>query len=187
MSATGLITQAWKFTLNTTFADAHYVNARLPCNDFNGSGVPNTIGPPKVIGAGISSICVTNASLGAPNWYVSLTSEYDVALPFGLNGFLRGLYTFTPRNQLTLQSVNQDPRNIVNFYAGIDGPTGRWEASLFVKNLFNTVGTTNLFGEQYVTGYLLPNTTNTVNYDSGYASSLILRPRELGATITYHF
>jgi iron complex outermembrane receptor protein len=186
-SANAIVTDNWRLQLNTTFDDSHYDNATLPCNDYANTGQPNTNGPPRVFPAGaISSTCVINDSLGAPNWFVSLNSEYDVGLTEQLQGFVRALYSFTPRNHLGLEDVNQDPRNFANLYAGIRGAGGHWEAMLFVKNLFDTVGYTNIFGEQFDAGYKLPSAT-PVDLDTGYSSSSILRPRQLGVSLTYRF
>jgi iron complex outermembrane receptor protein len=186
-SANALVTEAWRLGLNTTFDDSHYDHARLPCNDYDGSGVPNTNGPPRVVpGGAVASTCVVNDSLGAPTWFVSFNTEYDIPLNSVLESFVRGLYTFSGRNHLGLTDVNQDPRNFANLYAGLRSTDGHWEASLFVKNLFDTVGYTNLFGEQFDAGYRLPTVTE-VNYDTRYASANILRPRQFGALLTYRF
>ncbi len=186
-SANAIVTDAWRLQLNTTFDDSHYDNAKLPCNDYNDSGVPNTDGPPRVFPAGaIASTCTVDDSLGAPSWFVSLNTEYDIPLNDRIDSFFRALYTFTPRNHLGLQGVNQDPRNFANIYAGLRTGDGHWEAFGFVKNLFGTVGYTNLFGEQFDAGYRLPGIT-AVDYDTGYASSNILRPRQFGIEVTYRF
>lgn len=186
-SANAILTDAWRLQLNTTFDDSHYDNARLPCNDFNGSGVPNMIGPPQVHPAGaISSSCVVNDSLGEPNWFVSVNSEYDVTISDAINGYIRALYSFTPRNHIGLQNLNQDPRNFTNLYLGVRGTQGHWDAMFFIKNLFDTVGYTNIFGNWYDAGYRLPSIT-PVDLNTGYASSNILRPRQFGVELTYRF
>jgi iron complex outermembrane receptor protein len=186
-SANAIVTDAWRLQLNTTFDDSHYDNASLPCNDYNGSGSPNTNGPPHVPAGQVSATCIVNDSLGAPNWFVSMNTEYDVPVNDQLVSFFRALYSFTPRNHLGLQDVNQDPRNIANIYAGVRGPTGKWEATFFVKNLFDTVGYTNYFGEQYDAGYKVALPPVPVDLDTGYASSSILRPRQFGMMLTYKF
>jgi iron complex outermembrane receptor protein len=184
-AADAFITEAWRVHLNTTFDDSRYDGAKLPCNDFNSTGVPNTDGPPRVPPGQTVSFCTVNDSLGAPNWFVSLNSEYDVKLTERLQGFFRALYTFTPRNHLGLEDVNEDPRNVANIYLGARSPAG-WEGYFFVKNLFDTIGYTNLFGESYDAGYKLPQ-IQSVDYDTGYRSSNILRPRQFGVNLTYHF
>lgn len=186
-SANAIVTDAWRLQLNTTFDDSHYDNAKLPCNDYNDSGAPNTDGPPRVFPAGaLSSTCVVNDSLGAPTWFLSMNTEYDIPVNDRLESFFRALYTFTPRNHIGLQDVNEDPRNFANIYAGVRTSDGHWEAFGFVKNLFGTVGYTNLFGEQFDAGYKLPGVA-AVDYDTGYASSNILRPRQFGVEATYRF
>jgi iron complex outermembrane receptor protein len=186
-SADAFVLDGWRVKLNTSFDNAHYDNAKLPCNDFNGSGVPNDVGPPRVFPAGaVTSVCTTNTNLGAPRWFVSLTSEYSVAVSDRLEGFVRGIYSFTPATHLGLAAIDQDPRNVANVYVGVHPPGGRWEADVFVKNAFGTIGGGNLFGEQYDAGYLLPG-VSAVNYDTGYRSSSILRPRQVGVTLAYRF
>ena len=185
-SADAFLTDAWRLGLNTTFDDSHYDNARLPCNDYDGSGSPNTNGPPHVPAGQTVAYCTVNDSLGEPNWFVSANTEYDVAVSQRMQGFFRALYTFTPRNHLGLQDVNQDPRNVANIYIGVRGDAG-WEGYFFVKNISNTVGYSNLFGEQYDAGYRFPNVTNNVDYDTGSRSSSILRPRQFGVSLAYRF
>ena len=187
LSADGFVADGWRVRVNTTFDNAHYDNAKLPCNDFNGSGQPNNDGPPLVVPAGaVTSVCTTNTSLGAPRWFVSFTSEYSVALSDRLEGFVRGIYSFTPATSLGLAAIDQDPRNIANVYVGVHPPGGRWEANVFLKNVFGALGGGNLVGEQYDAGYLLPRVT-PVNVDTGYRSSSILRPRQAGVTLAYRF
>ena len=186
-SADAFVLDGWRVRLNTTYDNSHYDNAKLPCNDFNGSGQPNTDGPPRVVPAGaVTSTCTTNTNLGAPTWFVSLNTEYTVDISDRLQGFLRGVYSFTPATHLGLENLNQDPRSVANIYLGAHPPNGRWEADFFVKNLFGTLGAGNLFGEQYDAGYLLPS-VQPVNYDTGYRSSTILRPRQFGVTLAYRF
>lgn len=38
------------FNVNATYADAHYDNAQLYCNDYNGDGIPDSIGTPAFLG-----------------------------------------------------------------------------------------------------------------------------------------
>lgn len=185
--ATAIVTDNWRINLNTTFTDAHYSNAKLPCNDFAGTGQPNTSGTPRVPPGQVSATCVTNASLGTPNWFVSFSSEYDVPLTADFEIFARGIYTFTPRYHNDLLATSQDPRSIANLYLGAHTPGGNWEGLFFIKNLFNTIGYSNLFGEQYDSGYLISGGIVPVNFDTGYASSHILRPREVGVQLTYRF
>jgi iron complex outermembrane receptor protein len=186
-SADAYVTQTWRLRLNTTYNNAHYDNAKLPCNDFNGSLQPNTDGPPRVTPAGaVTSTCTTNTTLGAPPWSFSVSTEYSVPISDRLEMVTRGVYSFTSANRLGLEAVDQDPRNIANVYLGVRPPAGAWEADFFVKNVFGTVGYTNLFGEQYDSGYLLPK-VQAVNYDTGYGSSTVLRPRQFGVSATYRF
>jgi iron complex outermembrane receptor protein len=184
-SVSAIVTDDWRIDANTTFSDARYVHARLPCNDFAGTGSPNTDGSPRVVGAGVTSVCMTNGTLGAPNWFFSVNSEYDVPVSAHVTAFLRGLYSFTPTNRLTLQAVGQDPRNLANVYLGARAPEGRWEAFLFVKNVLGVTGSTNLFGEQFDSGFSTSGAA--VNYNTGYASSLIQHPREIGGSLTFRF
>lgn len=185
MSINAVITEDWQADINLSYADAHYDNAHMPCNDYAGTGQPNRDGTPRVTGGGLVSYCNVNASLGAPPFSFSIGSTYSHAVTDGVEGFLRGLYTFEGAATNVLAPGNQDPRNMINLYAGLRGTARKWELSLFVKNLLGVVGYTNLVGDQRITGY----TTDGAFQDlpTGYASSKILRPREVGATLSYRF
>jgi iron complex outermembrane receptor protein len=187
LSADAFVADGWRVRVNTTYDDSRYDNAKLPCNDFNGSGQPNNDGPPRVVPAGaVTSVCTTNTSLGAPRWFVSFNTDYTLALSDRLEGVVRGVYSFTPTANLGLAAINQDPRNIANVYLGVHPPGGRWEADVFVKNVLGALGGGNLLGEQYDAGYLLPS-VQAVNYNTGYRSSSMMRPRQVGVTLAYRF
>ncbi len=193
-NANAFVTDRWHLLLNVSYADAHYLSATLPCNDYNGSGAPNTNGPMRVIGGGLFSTCKTSGSLGEPNWAVSTQSEYDIPITDKIEGFLRGVYSFTPRSENQLTGYQQDIRNTVNLYLGAHSPGTGWEAFLFVKNVFNAAGYANIFGEQYNAGFLIDGACTATSscppqadYNSGYRNSQILHPREIGGTISYHF
>ncbi len=184
-SLSAFVTDAWRVDADTTYTDARYDHARLPCNDYAGTGAPNTNGVPRVTGSGVTSNCTTTATLGAPNWYLSLNSEYDMPVSRLATAFVRGLYSFTPANRLALQSTSQDPRNIASFYVGARAPAGSWEAFVFVKNAFGVNGSTNLFGEQFDSGFTTAG--QPVNYDTRYGSSVIVHPRQVGVSLTCRF
>ena len=184
-SAAALITPDWHLNLNATFDNSRYDAARLPCNDFAGLGQPNTRGVPRVTGSGITSTCVTSGPLGAPNWFVTTSSEYTFSLMTRLQGFVRVLYSFTPRNRLLLQATNQDPRSLLNLYLGAHGAEPGWEGFIFVKNVLNLTGSSNPLGEQFDSGFTTAG--SAVNFDTRYASSVILHPREIGISLSYRF
>ncbi len=185
ISANTALTDLWRVDVSGTYSDAHYAAARLPCNDFAGTGHPNTTGTPAVTGGGVSSYCITNGSLGAPPFSFSLSSEYAMPVRDGVEAYVRGLYAFTPATRVDLTATNQDPRNILNLYMGLRGTATAWEATLFLKNALGVVGYSNLVGQQHLTGYTLSG--DALNFDTGYRSSAIERPREFGAILGYRF
>ena len=147
---------------------------------------PTRTALPRVTGSGVTSNCTTTATLGAPNWYLSLNSEYDMPVSRLATAFVRGLYSFTPANRLDVaKHLGQDPRNIASFYVGARAPEGGWEAFVFVKNAFGVNGSTNLFGEQFDSGFTTAG--QAVNYDTRYASSVIVHPRQVGVSLTCRF
>jgi iron complex outermembrane receptor protein len=90
---------------------------------------------------------------GVPRWTGSLLGDYSFPMPFG-KGFVRAQYSFTGAsvsdnnplavNISTLAQRERGSYSLTNVFVG--GKHETWEASLFVKNLFDVRG--NLGDEQ---------------------------------------
>ena len=100
-----------------------------------------------------SPLPVGSALNGVPRWTASLLGDYSVPMEFG-RGFVRAQYSFTStsisNNNPTAVNVStpagreRGSYSLTNLFIG--GKHESWEASLFVKNLFDVRG--NLGDEQ---------------------------------------
>src|SRR5262249_17899814 len=83
--------------LNLAYADAHYVDAALYCNDFNKTGIPNSSGTPVVQPNKYVSSCRTSQSLSPTvgPWQLSMNGEYSHGLTQSVEAYLRGLLTYS--------------------------------------------------------------------------------------------
>ena len=109
-----------------------------------------------------------------PRWTAATTLQYSI--PLGeRTGFVMGQYTYTDSRV----SYNNSPTglslpaySLVNLRAGFN--QGPWQAALFVKNLFNTLG---------VTGDLLPDGAQLPDRPRLF----VTRPRTIGIQIRRDF
>ena len=171
----------WDISLNLSYARARYDDALLPCNDFNGDGIPDANGTPRITGTGNVSLCKSSGRLAdVPDFNMSATTEFR--FPVGdLTPFVRGLFTYRP--SLTSERFNFDfeSRSLLNVYLGVRGADDRWEINVFAKNMFN---------QQRITAISQGNAqqpTSSVPYDSGYRTINATNPREFGLTAGLKF
>jgi iron complex outermembrane receptor protein len=115
-------------------------------------------------------------------------SEYDVPLPSmsGIDGFIRGLYSFYGRNPHVDGIFVAPSYGLLNLYAGLHSSDGAWEAALFAKNALNTQKTIDI---AYSAGQINTAGVSALFGPSGYYDSTtgpMVTPRaEYGLTITY--
>lgn len=171
----------WDISLNLSYAKARYDDAVLPCNDFNGDGIPDANGTPRITGTGNVSYCRSSGRLAdVPDFNMSATTE--VRFPTGnVTPFVRGLFTYRP--SLTSERFNFDfeSRSLLNAYVGVRGPDDSWEVNVFAKNVFN---------QRRITAISQGNAqqqTSGAPYDSGYRAVSATNPREFGLTAGYKF
>lgn len=157
--------------VNATYNDAKFRNASVPCNDFNGDGVADSVGTPSVpVGQNVS-FCSQNGRLSdqAP-WGVSVNAEYHASVGGGREFFLRGLANYVPRRTDPFQNVEYDDLLNNSVFVGFRGDDDSYEFSFFGKNLAN-VATLTSRGSAQLDYSFIP---------SGYAVGLPVRPREFG-------
>ncbi len=174
----------WDFSFSAAYAKARYDDATVPCNDFDGSGTPNTNGPPKITGPGNVSYCTTNDRLGlVPDWSASFNTE--VRFPRNDHEYYaRTLITYRPGFTSETTSYDYQAITLVNLYAGVrEGP---WDISLFVRNLLDEQEVTSVSDGTSSGGTVLP-TSSGVPYDSGYRLVNTTHPIQVGATVVYKF
>jgi iron complex outermembrane recepter protein len=152
-----ILTSRWSAQLTASYADAHYDNAQIPCNDYLGTGAPNQVGVPAVQAGQYYSLCKSSAELGLPKFSIDANSEYAVPVA-QFEAFVRGLVSYRTSAVNPATSIKIPDYEILNLYTGLRSPSQHWELSFFARNLLNrTVAynagqTTSLFTGQ-PTGY----------------------------------
>ncbi|MCB2066024.1 MAG: TonB-dependent receptor [Erythrobacter sp.] len=182
----------WDINLSASYVRGRYSNASLPCNDFDGSGVPNQNGIPVVQGYDSTtnspnvSYCLSNGRLSeVPDF--SMTMNTEVRFPMGnVVPYIGALVSYRPGFMSERVNFDYQDRELVNLFLGLRGEDDSWEISGFVRNVFNQHRITNisLGTTQYST--LLAGVGGGV-YNSGYRTANVMNPREFGVTAAYRF
>jgi len=177
-SVDALIADHWTASLAFVRSDGKYDDARVPCRDTNGDGVPDSLPTPLSLGAvGTVPFCVSNDAISRqPKWSSTVQSEYS--MPLGnFEGYLRGLFTYAPSNENIRPGFVAPGYGLLNLYLGVrDGNSG-WDVGVFAKNVFDKQAIRDRepagpFASTFATGY------NGVSYNNR---------REVGATVRYAF
>lgn len=190
-SVDGRVTSNWDFGISAAYAHARYSNALLPCNDYDGSGVPNQNGTPAVTGSGNVSYCQSSGRLAeVPDF--SLTANTEIRAPMGsVTPFVRALFTYRPGFHSDRVNYDYRSRELLNAYFGVRGDEGRWEFSVFAKNLLNQKRITNIsLGEAQQSTFCRPGGAcigGGAPLNSGYRLVNVMNPREFGLTGTFKF
>lgn len=182
----GRITDNWDLGLSASYARARYSNARLPCNDYAGTGTPNQNGAPKVTGTGNVSYCVVNGRISdTPDF--GLNANTEIRFPMGnLSPFVSALVSYRPSFFSDTVQFDYQSRTQVNAYLGVRGPNEKWSLTVFAKNLLNQNRITNIsLGTQTISSILAGVGGGT--YNSGYRTANVMNPREFGATAAFKF
>ena len=170
------ITPDWSVGLNATYTDAHYDGATVPCNDYNGDGTPDVTGVPMVQQGQYVSVCTSNASLGQlPKVSVTASTDYSFTL-WGLDAYVRANAAYHDEAYFPQTAWTQPAYTVVNGFVGLKGPDGKWEASLYAKNLFDNVVQDTDGGPWY-----------TLGQDTGYRIGTVTKGREVGITLRRDF
>ncbi len=175
------------FNINATYADASYNNAQLYCNDYNGDGIPDSIGTPSVPGTEQVAVCTRNDRIAdVPKF--SLTSNGEVRFGMGsLTPFIRGLVSYRPGFRSEYSDYTYRDFTKIDLFVGLRGED-RWELNVFVKNLLDQTRAQRVSqGNFQVATGALPGLESfgTIPFDSGYRLASITAPREFGATLRF--
>jgi iron complex outermembrane receptor protein len=176
-------TPNWDLGVSAAYTHARWDNARLPCNDYAGTGIPNTTGGvPKVTGTGNVSYCVINDRLAnTPDF--SLNANTEIRFPMAtVTPFVRALMTYTPSYNWWQSQYRFQDRELINLYVGARSNDGKWELDLFAKNLLNQQRITNISLGQVQTNAAVKGT-----FSPGYSPVNVMNPREFGATLSFHW
>lgn len=133
----GKLLPGWTAGLSVAYANAHFDNTLIPCNDYNGDGTPDQLTAPAVQRGRYFSLCKSSAGLsGAPKFQASFNSEYSSDIGDGFETFIRGLAKYQGKvtNANTGRSLPQSVT--VDGFVGFRTDVGA-EVSLFARNLTN--------------------------------------------------
>jgi len=192
----GRPTDNWDFSISGAYTKARFDNALLPCNDFNGDGIPDSVAqtqtlPPKITGSGNVSYCKSNdRPTNVPDFSLTANSEYRFNAGV-IEPFVRGLVNYRP-GLTTPSGYRYRARTLLNLFAGVRGVGGGWELYGFVKNALNQKRITNDSGNEIIqpTSAVLVTDGSLVTgqpYRSGYRLINTTTPRQFGLTGTVHF
>ena len=139
------ITPRWSVSGQVAYADGRVTeggaNSGIPCNDSNFDGQPDT-GTPTVAGfraAGVHvALCSGQPLSQEPYWNATFQSEYVQPVNDDMDVYVRGLFSYYPKNTRRTAALTIDNYSLLNLYTGVRARDGAWEAGLFVKNALKT-------------------------------------------------
>lgn len=170
------LTSQWTVGGIFTYTKAHFADAELPCNDYNGDGILDVNGTPMVQKGRYVSLCRSNGPLGSlPKISFSANTNYNFTVGefpayVRLNSFTRSSSYF-PQTGRTFPGYT-----IVNGSVGVFNPGREWELSLWVKNILNKVVEDTDGGPWTIFGV-----------PSGLRIGTVTNDREMGATLRRTF
>jgi iron complex outermembrane recepter protein len=177
------LTPDWDLNVGAAYTHARWSNARLPCNDYAGTGVPNTDAPSaQVTGTGNVSYCnISDRLANAPDF--SLNANTEIRFPMdSVTPFVRALVTYTPSYNWWQAQYRFKDRELVNLFLGVRSNDDKWELDIFAKNLLNQQRITNTS-----LGNARINAIVSGAFQSGYSTVNVTNPREFGVTGTFNF
>lgn len=171
----------WSIQASGAYADGKIRNQLLPCRDGNLDGVPDAGTPVRGALTQVNPVafCRSNEAVSnLPKWSSTLQSEVTVPLG-GIDSYVRGLFSYYPRNPRADAGFTARSHGLLNLYAGIRAPDGLWDVGLFAKNVMDN--RTELHRTPGAIAGIagLPAT--------GYTQSRSILPREVGLSVRYSF
>lgn len=131
-----------------SYSKGRIQNGTAACLDLNKDGVPDVVSAPPslaqleaAVGANNISACQVNLNATpAPRWSGSVQSEYNMPIGDTMEGYVRGLYNWKGNSANDPVNAFDDVKSygLLNLYAGVRDADGRWEVSLYGKNVTNT-------------------------------------------------
>lgn len=165
------VTHDWNITAAASYADGRATNGSLPCNQAIPTGQ-------------FVAMCAYNGSTSRdPLWNATITSEYSHQVLDGTDGFVRGLFTYYPKNprQSPGSGFIVDNYSLLNVYVGLRSQDGAWEVAAFAKNAFKT--------DKQLSQDANPFTVSgaPISLSSGYYGVSYTPRREVGVNARYAF
>jgi iron complex outermembrane receptor protein len=169
------ITPQWNVSAQMSYAHGQIEGGAVPCN------IPGaTLSPTNLI-----SLCPGGSSSRLPLWNMSLQSEYNRPVADNMDGFLRVLATIYPQNKYAEPNFAVPNYSLVNLYAGVRSHDGAWEASIFARNILNTVVTLDRSPVEANLNTSLATSFPQLIHPSGYFETATNTPREVGINVHY--
>jgi iron complex outermembrane receptor protein len=175
----------WDLSASASYTDAHFKNVRRPCNTYTNSGAPVVPTGQQV------NFCNTDGKIAeAAPFSATLSSEYRFA-GGRFEPFIRGLFTYSPGFDSDVVAYHYDDMPIMNLFAGVRGPGGAWDLTVFARNLFNVERIRSIAGQtaQRQTSTLNSDFSMSAgpSFESGYRGLILNSPREVGVTLRTNF
>ena len=186
-------TPDWDLSLNASYSLSKFSNALVPCDDLNGDNQPDFLQTAPTLaevqaayGSDYLGSCMLSqrASPLAP-FSASVRTSYAHDFSPGLQGFVRGLFSFTGASQGDPQDASDDQGSfgIFDLFGGLRDPDGNWEVMAYAKNLFDEV---NVFrGDNLLsTSFRTPGSQTATSLYRGVGIST---GREFGINLRFAF
>lgn len=180
------LTADWHVNLGFSYAKSAIDDDLIPCTDTNADGIPDndipTVETFIELGRTVA-FCSSDASIStSPNWKSTAMSEYFFGLNESLEGYVRALFTYSPKNSNS--KYVSDGYGLLNLYAGVINNDSEWEVGFYAKNILNKQQILTADTNQITS---LAGMSETFG-DSGYSYISSYTPRrELGVTFRYNF
>lgn len=172
----------WDIGINAAYSKARFAkDALLPCNDFNGDGIPDVNGTPRISGTGNVSFCHYDRLADMPDFSLTATSELRVPTSGPVVPFARGLLSYRPSVYSERTAFDLPSRTLIDLFLGFKIDGERWEVSAFAKNLLDQQRITTMYNLNATTA------TSGAPYESGYALISATNPREFGVMTAFRF
>lgn len=174
--------------INAAYADTKYDNASVYCNDYNGDGIADANGTPRVPGTRQVALCTRNDRVAdVPKFSISANSEVRFETG-GITPFIRGLVSYRPGFYSPSTDFDYRTFTKVDLFLGVRGADERWEVNVFAKNLLDQARVIRAGqGLLQVPTNPIPDLASfgSIPFNSGYRSGTISAPREFGLTARF--
>ncbi|MCW1401027.1 TonB-dependent receptor [Novosphingobium sp. MW5] len=175
-------------------------SAKIACTDVNKDGIPDTAVPTLAqmqAAYGTEHLAECGAQGSAtflPEWSGTVQAEYTAKLGDGFDAYLRGLFSWkgSTRGDEFNAFDNVGSYGLLNLYAGLRAPDGKWEVGGYVKNVGNVTRLVSGDGSpldssttllRVAPGNPLPFGSQT--YSSYYRGVSVTPPREFGVSLRF--
>lgn len=179
--------RALSIGLSATYAKGKVDNDLIPCRDSNFDGVADSGSPTlaqfQAAGKRIA-YCKSDQSVSrVPRFNATLNAEYSFPLSGASDAYVRGFATYYAENKYADIGNTVPDYVLANLYAGVRSNEGRWDAGVFVRNVFDT-GVQLTRDPAFI--------TSAINADAAFGSAgyrvvSYTPPREIGVSVRYAF